>query len=232
MSKSRLGYEPEMIASIPYDIGRRWCRIARLTALLIVLVGGVTGCAGLNGAPPAQEGTVPDEYTGTVLDPPKELADFTLTSHTGAPLRLSDLRGRPVLLFFGYTHCPDVCPTTLGEWKRVKSTLGDDAGKVAFVFVGVDSKRDTPEALAQFVGKFDPSFTGLSGDEATLQAVGKDFGMYFTPHEDEHDHGDYLVDHSSTSYLIDGDGRLQKVYSYGVAADVISRDLQKLLAQG
>jgi protein SCO1/2 len=202
-------------------------------SLLVVFASLLTGCAQFSAVPPVGEAASSGEYVGTRIDPPKPLADFTLTSHTGAPTRLSDLRGRPVLLFFGYTHCPDICPTTLGEWKRVKQSLGEAAKQVAFVFVSVDGQRDTPAVLTKFLAKFDPSFVGLTGDRATVEAAGKDFGLYFK--SQAHDHqggsGDYLVDHVSPSYLIDRQGRLQMVYSYGIAPDTISADLKKALKQ-
>ena len=207
-----------------YRSWRSWrgCPLGR-GLCLIVLVSLLAGCARL--------GTAPDDYTGTVLDPPKELKDFTLTSHTGAPVSLSDLRGRPVLLFFGYTHCPDVCPTTLGEWKKIKAGLGNAARDVAFVFVGVDSKRDTPEALAQFLGKFDPDFTGLTGDEATIHAVAKDFGLDLHSHAGEGNHVDYLVDQSSPTFLLHRDGDLRVVFSPGTGPDIVSAQIRKLLGQ-
>ena len=177
---------------------------------------------------PGQQAAPPDNSAGTVLDPPQELSDFTLTSHTGAPLRLSDLRGKPVLLFFGYTNCPDVCPATLVEWKKIRSMLGDDAEKVEWVFVSVDSERDTPEVLARYVGGYDPAFIGLSGDKATLQSIAKDYGLYFKPKPQGGD-GLALVDHGSYSYLINPEGQLHKIYSYGVPADVIGKDLRALL---
>ncbi len=230
MSKNRSNLRMyKMIYTISNNTIRRLRHIAWLAGLMAVLVSLLAGCAQFNAPGTAEEDMPSGSYRGTRIDPPQELADFTLTSHTGAPLRLSDLRGRPVLLFFGYTNCPDICPTTLGEWKQVKARLGDSAGQVAFVFVGVDSKRDTPAAMARFVRKFDPAFVGLSGDEGAIRAAGKEFGLYFQPHAAGTSHGGDLVDHSSASYLIDPDGRLQMVYSYGVPADVISGDIRKLL---
>ena len=196
-----------------------------MRGLLILLALVLAGCAVL----PAQPAGPPDNSAGTVLDPPQELNDFTLTSHTGARLRLSDLRGRPILLFFGYTNCPDVCPATLVEWKKVRETLGDAAQEVAWLFVSVDSARDTPDVLARYVGGYDPSFTGLSGDTATLQSIAKDYGLYFKAGPRGAD-GLEMIDHGSYSYLINRDGRLQKIYAYGVAADVIARDLRALLS--
>ncbi len=171
-----------------------------------------------------------DRYAGIDLVDPYQRPSFTLTDTAGQPFDFAAATaGTPTLLFFGYTNCPDICPTTLGEWKQVKARLGESADQVAFVFVGVDSKRDTPAAMARFVRKFDPAFVGLSGDEGAIRAAGKEFGLYFKPHAAGTSHGGDLVDHSSASYLIDPDGRLRMVYSYGVPADVISADIRKLL---
>ncbi len=230
MSKNRSNLRMyKMIYTTSNDTIRRLRHIAWLAGLMAVLVSLLAGCAQFNAPGTTEEDMSSGSYRGTRIDPPQQLADFTLTSHTGAPLRLSDLRGRPVLLFFGYTNCPDICPTTLGEWKQVKTRLGESADQVAFVFVGVDSKRDTPAAMARFVRKFDPAFVGLSGDEGAIRAAGKEFGLYIKPHAAGTSHGGDLVDHSSASYLIDPDGRLRMVYSYGVPADVISGDIRKLL---
>ena len=210
---------------------QRWrsaITLAVLSSLYIVLAGGCSplGVAG----PPQDAAAAADAYTGTLIEPPKPLQDFKLISHTGAPMALSDLRGRPVLLFFGYTNCPDVCPTTMAEWKQVKQALGD-ASDVAFVFVSVDSERDTPDVVAEFVGRFDQEFIGLTGDEEAIRAAGKDFGMFVISHAHEDGSASYLVDHSPPSYLIDREGRLHKIYSYGMAPSVIAADLRTLGAQ-
>lgn len=202
-------------------------RLARLVSLLVILCLLLVGCAQF-GASPAADESLTQENGGTPVNPPQPLTNFTLTSQTGAPLRLSDLHGRPVLLFFGYTHCPDVCPTTLGEWKRVKATLGDAAKQVAFVFISVDSQRDQPAVLKKFLAGFDPSFIGLTGDPTTIQAIGKDYGLYFKSHADEGS-AEYLVDHSAVSYLIDQEGRLRMIYSADVPESTISADINKLL---
>jgi protein SCO1/2 len=174
----------------------------------------------------------PDAPRGTLLDPPKELADFTLTSQTGAPVSLQDLRGRPALVFFGYTNCPDVCPLTMTEWKKVKQNLGDIAKDISFVFISVDPERDTPEVVDRFLKGYDPSFIGMTGDVATLETIGKDFGIFFHAHEDDGSGKPPLVDHSSPSFLLDRDARLHMLYSYGMPADAITRDIRVLLEQG
>ena len=198
---------------------------------LAALVLGSGAACGPAGAINGGAAGAPDENAGTLIDPPKELADFTLTTHTGATLRMSDLRGRPALVFFGYTQCPDVCPLTLADWKKVKQSLGDAATDVAFLFVSVDPKRDTPPVLAKFVGRYDPAFVGATADEQTLSAMAKEYGVFFQDQPHEAGQNAYDVDHSSASFLLDQDGRLHMVYSYGVPADTISADVTRLRAR-
>lgn len=138
-------------------------------------------------------------YDGsTVIDPPRQLQDFTLTTQTGAPLSLSELRGRIALLFFGYTHCPDFCPATLLAYRRIEEMLGDNAGEVAFVFISVDGERDTPEVVADYLDERGVAdfVTGMTGDEATVQRVGADYGLYVDILRATETDEDYLVDHS------------------------------------
>lgn len=200
-------------------------RFAGLCLLLIVLL---AGCTQPGASAPPDDASAQDPNRGTPVDPPKDLTNFTLTSQTGKPLRLSDLSGRPVLLFFGYTNCPDVCPTTLAEWKRIKATLGEAAQRVSFVFISVDGERDKPAVLAKFLGGFDPSFIGLTGSPAAVAEVGKDYGLYFKS-QAQAGSAEYQVEHSPPSYLIGKDGRLRMIYSYGVTDNVISADINKLL---
>ncbi len=163
---------------------------------------------------------------GTVIDPPRVLTDFTLTSQDGTPISLSDLRGQVVLMYFGYTNCPDVCPITLGDFKRVKESVGDQADQVAFVMVSVDGERDTPERLKSYIGNFDPDFIGMTGDEATLNRLGADYGLYFQKQEGEN----YVVDHTASIFMIDAEGRLTTVYTFGTEPDVIVEDVAALLS--
>jgi protein SCO1/2 len=171
----------------------------------------------------------PDAPSGTVLDPPKQLADFTLISQSGAPLSLQDLRGKPSLVFFGYTNCPDVCPLTMTEWKKIKQNLGDAAADINFVFISVDPERDTPDVVGQFLKDYDPSFVGLTGDVPAIQRIAQDFGLYFQVDKDNS--GKPLVEHSSSSFLLDRDARLHIVYSYNMPVETVSRDIRAVLAQ-
>ena len=146
----------------------------------------------------------PDLPNVTPIDPPQELADFTLPSGSGDPLSLSSLRGKYTLLFFGYTHCPDYCPLTLAQWKQIKSGLGSDAERINFLFISVDGARDTPEVLSRYLSRFDPVFLGMSGDDVTLTQIGTEYGLYYQLNTDEG--ADYSVDHSTAEYLIDPAG--------------------------
>lgn len=164
-----------------------------------------------------------------VVTPPRLLSDFTLTSHTGELVSLSDFRGRSVLMFFGYTHCPDVCPTTLANYKRVKQALGTKAADTAFVFVSVDGLRDTPDVLADYLALFDPSFIGLMGDDAALQQMGAEFGLqYSAPPAGSSPDDNYMVEHTSPSFLIDADGYLRLVYFYGTEPDAMAAGIQHI----
>jgi protein SCO1/2 len=177
------------------------------------------------------------------VDPPYEVADFTLTSQTGDPLSLSSLRGRPVLMFFGYTHCPDVCPATLATYKRVKAALAERGDDVAFVLISVDGTRDTPAVMADYLQRVDSSFIGLTGPQTELERIGATYGLItnrVAPEAPDHSHDDegheedvdsdhYFVEHTSPSFLIDAQGYLRMVYFYGASVDAMVAGLDSLL---
>jgi len=149
-----------------------------------------------------------------------------LTDHTGKPRRLEDFRGKAVVLFFGFTHCPDICPTTLADVANALKTLGADAERVQVLFVTVDPERDTQEALAKYVGAFDPRFLGLRGDAAATQRAAKEFKIYYEKRKS----GDsYSVDHSGQSYVIDPQGRLRLLVRPDRIAQDLPPDLRTLL---
>jgi protein SCO1/2 len=142
--------------------------------------------------------------------------------------RLADFRGKAVVVFFGFTHCPDVCPTTLADMAGVMKTLGPQADRVQMIFITVDPERDTPQALDQYVHAFDPRFIALRGDPDATQRVAKDFKIYY----EKRKQGDtYTVDHSAQSYVFDPQGRLRLlVRPQGVATD-LPDDLRVLLKE-
>jgi protein SCO1 len=141
-----------------------------------------------------------------------------LTDHTGRPRKLEDFRGKAVVVFFGFTHCPDVCPTTLADVSQALKQLGPDAQRVQVLFVTVDPERDTREVLAKYVTAFDPGFVGLYGDAAATQRAAREFKVYY---EKRKTGEGYSVDHSGQSYVIDPQGRLRLL----VRPDRITTDL-------
>lgn len=174
----------------------------------------------------------PYPFHGRLVQPPKPAPDFTLTDQNGRDFRLSDQRGQIVLLFFGYTTCPDVCPTTLARFRQVQRSLGPAAAQVRFVFVTVDPERDTPARLGYYVETFDPDFIGLTGDHATLARVWESYGVYAERQEVPGSAGGYLMAHSSWTYLVDQDGNLRLIYPYEATEEDITQDVLHLLNQG
>ncbi|EFO80737.1 electron transport protein SCO1/SenC [Oscillochloris trichoides DG-6] len=169
---------------------------------------------------------------GAEISPPRELTDFTLpSSRGGTPLSLSDLRGKPLLIYFGYTFCPDVCPTTLVEFIGVKQDLAAQADAFNVLMVSVDPERDTPEVLERYLKVYDPSFIGMSGDVEILKQIGPEYGLFYQRHAVEGSASAYLVDHSASAYLLDRQGRLRFIYRYGTPHNVMSADLQRLIAE-
>jgi protein SCO1/2 len=155
-------------------------------------------------------------------------AGFQLTDHNGKPRTLADFRGKVVVIFFGYIHCPDVCPTTLADWKRAKQKVGADAAKVRFVFVTVDPERDTPQIADAYATQFDPSFVGVSGDAATTAAIMASFGVTAAK-ETGTAASNYLVSHSAQAFLVDDRGRVIAMYPFGIGWDALAADLESIL---
>lgn len=173
-------------------------------------------------------------FQGSLIDPPVPAADFSLVDHNGASFRLSDQRGKIVLLFFGYTYCPDVCPVTMSVFRQVKQQLGSQADDVRFVFVTVDPERDTVEQMQRYVPNFDPDFIGLTGAQSDLEKVWKSYGVYASkqPVDNSGQSGDnYLVDHTARVYLVDQAGDWRLTYPFGMEASQITDDLEYLLRQ-
>jgi protein SCO1/2 len=168
-------------------------------------------------------------FKGTVLDPPQAVTDFTLTDQHGKTFRLSDQRGQVVLLFFGYTFCPDVCPMTLGTWKRVYEALGDAAERVRFVFVTVDPERDTPERLREHLENFNPDFIGLTGTPDELEPVYQQFGVYYEKDTTTKSAAGYLVSHTASAFVVDPDGQWRLRHSFGTPVEDIVHDIKQLL---
>ena len=154
--------------------------------------------------------------------------DFHLADQDGRPRSLEDFRGKLVVLFFGYTQCPDVCPTTLAEFAEAKKLLGQDADKVQVLFVTLDPERDTPQVLKGYMANFDPSFLALRGTPPQLARMAKDFKVYYKK-VDGDTPTSYTMDHSAASYVYDTQGRLRLYVSHGQSPDVFAHDLRELL---
>jgi protein SCO1/2 len=169
-----------------------------------------------------------DTFRGTLYDPALPAPEISLVRDNGSSFQLSELRGNAVLLFFGYTSCPDVCPTTLSELRAVDESLGTNASKVKVVFVTVDPERDTPEVIQKYVSIFNPAFIGLSGSQDELEPIWKDYGVYREVDKSSSTATGYLVTRSARLYVIDSDGNLRLSYSYGTPTDDIVHDLKIL----
>lgn len=155
--------------------------------------------------------------------------DFTLTDHNGQVRTLADFKGKAVAVFFGYIHCPDVCPTTLSDFSRALEDLGPDAERVQVIFVTVDPKRDTPDLLKQFVPAFNPGFLGMYTDEQSLRQLAKEFKIVYQKSAVK-GADDYLIDHSAGTYVYDPKGRLRLLVPYGSPPESIAQDLKTLLS--
>ena len=169
---------------------------------------------------------------GIFIDPPQLMPDFTLTNQDGQPTKLSDLtRDKAVMIFFGYTHCPDVCPLSMGDFKAYKKALGDAAEDVRFVMVSIDGERDTPEVMKRYVTAFDPEFIGLTGSENEVRQIGLRYGVHFQKEKPQGTQAAYLVSHTSYSYLVDKDGRWRVVFPFRAGAKVVAEDIRTVLAE-
>jgi len=153
---------------------------------------------------------------------------LALVDHAGKPRQLADFRGKAVVLFFGFAHCPDVCPTTLADMAQVMRQLGPLAGRVQVLFVTVDPERDTEAALAKYVPAFDPTFLGLRGDLEATRAAAKEFKVYFEKRPGR-TAGEYSIDHSAQSYVLDPQGRLRLFVRHERIAEDLAPDLRTLL---
>ncbi len=154
--------------------------------------------------------------------------DFRLTDHNGRVRTLADFRGKVVAIFFGYTHCPDVCPTTLSDFAAALKLLGEQAGRVQVIFVTLDPQRDTPEILKQFVPAFNPRFLGMYTDAATLKGLAKEYKVVYQKTSVKAP-DDYLIDHSAGTYVYDPKGHLRLLMPYGSSPEAIAHDLKALL---
>ena len=154
--------------------------------------------------------------------------DFSLMDHNGQLRTIKDFAGKVVVVFFGFTQCPDVCPTSMAELAEVKRLLGLDGDKLQAIFITVDPERDTPELLKAYMGNFDPGFVALRPTPEQLPQVAKDFKIYYKK-VDGKTKGSYTLDHSAGSYIYDPKGRVRLYNRYGSGAEVLASDIRLLL---
>lgn len=213
------------------------CKIKRLFALprslsLLAMVATVllAACGEKQGADGAQMTLSPanTSFKNTDVTGLDYAKDFALTDHTGKLRTLADFKGKAVVVFFGYTQCPDVCPTTMAEMASVMKELGPLADKVQVLFVTVDPERDTPELLSRYVPGFDARFLGLVGDKAAIDKVAKEFKVFYQKVPGKKP-GSYTMDHTAGSYVFDPQGRIRLFVRHGQGAEPIAHDLKLLL---
>ena len=176
------------------------------------------GCGEPKLPSPFQARDISAQYSGT---------DFHLAGHTGKPHSLADFSGKVVVLFFGYTHCPDFCPTTLSDLAQVMRLLGKDAERVQVLFVTLDPERDTRELLAQYAPAFYPSFLGLSGDVQATREAAKAFGVSY---QKQGGKNGYTLDHSTGTYIIGASGKPLLLAPYGQSTGQLVQDIKLLLS--
>lgn len=199
-------------------------RLSKLLLCALLALAALAGCERF-GASPAKPAFKAVDITGAEYA--RELA---LPDADGNARTLADFKGKVTLVFFGYTHCPDVCPTTLAELAAVKRELGADGERVQGVFVSVDPERDTPEILQAYMASFGPGFVALRGTPEQTQAAAKEFKVFFAkaPGSSE---GNYGVDHTAGTYVFDAQGRVRLFVRYGAGAEALRHDVKLLLAE-
>ena len=194
-------------------------RFWSITTCSLALLGSLVLAAGCDSGPKFKSADITGADYGKSLE---------LTDHAGKLRHLEDFRGKAVVLFFGFTHCPDVCPTTLAEMAQVVRQLGPEGERVQVLLVTVDPERDTKDALAKYVTAFDPRFLGLYGDLEQTRRVAKDFKIYFEKRKT----GDtYSIDHSAQSYVIDPRGRLRLLVRHDRISSDLPDDLRTVLKE-
>ena len=168
-------------------------------------------------------------FTGIDITGADYATGFSLTDHNGQPRSLADFKDKAVVLFFGFTQCPDVCPTTMTELAEAKRLLGADGERLQGLFVSIDPERDTPEIMRQYMASFDPSFLALYAAPDQLAALAKSYKMYYKK-VDGPTPTSYTMDHSAGSYVYDPQGRIRLYHRYGTGSAALAADLKKLLA--
>jgi protein SCO1/2 len=195
--------------------------------LAVALCAALAGCDRLSSSSSAPAAS----FGGTDITGAEYARTLALPDVNGQPRTLGDFKGKVTVVFFGYTQCPDVCPTTMTELAQVKKSLGADGDKLQAVFVTIDPERDTPEILKSYMASFDPSFVALRGTLEQTQAAAKEFKVYFAkvPGKTE---GSYTMDHSAGAFILDTKGNVRLFERYGAGAEGLTSDVKALIAQG
>ena len=199
-----------------------WARCGLAVGLVFGLALGWTACEplGLSAAKPTFHGV---DITGATY-----ARTLSLPDQNGQPRTLADFKGKVVVVFFGYTQCPDVCPTTMVELAQVKKALGKDGDRLQGLFVSVDPERDTPEILKAYMTSFDPSFIALRGSVEQAQAAAKEFKVFFAKVPGKTD-SSYTIDHTAGAYVFDASGKVRLFERYGAGAQALTADIKALL---
>ncbi|MBC7956372.1 MAG: SCO family protein [Cytophagales bacterium] len=195
----------------------------------LCLLGGaalIAGCDKLRGLSGTQPGFKAIDITGADYG-----SKLSLPDQNGQQRTLADFKGKLTVVFFGYTQCPDVCPTTMAELAQVKKALGKDGERLQGVFITVDPERDTPELLKAYMAGFDPSFIALRGSAEQTAATAKDFKVFYAKVAGKNQ-SSYTMDHTAGSYIFDASGKLRLFTRYGSGAEALTADLKTLLAAG
>ena len=195
-------------------------------ALLLATLGGLAALVACDGAMP---GAGKPSFKAIDITGAEYARSLSLSDPEGQTRSLADFKGKVVVVFFGYTHCPDVCPTTMSELAQVKQALGAEGDRLQVLFVSVDPERDTPAVLKAYMQPFDPSFLALyAPTPEKLAALAKDFKVFYqkVPRKDS---ADYSVDHTAASYVFDRQGRVRLFTRYGIGPEALAHDLKILL---
>jgi protein SCO1/2 len=212
------GSDAERTGSGAGVVRRRW--IALLAAAVVVAAGTTGAIVVSRDRPP--------EFYGAVTDPPRRVADLAFTPTPGQTIHLSDFRGKLLVIYFGYTRCPDVCPTAMSTIAEAMRRLGPQATQVQVAIVTVDPERDTPAVLQRYVSRFDPRFVGLTGAQDEIAAAAQDFGVYAA--REPGPSAGYVIGHTAAASVIDRQRRIRVVFFEGMGAEEIASDLRRLLA--
>jgi protein SCO1/2 len=200
------------------------------TRRTVLAAGALTGLLALAGCSEKSGGQDAGGFSGIDITGADYATGFSLTDHNGQIRTLADFKGKVVVIFFGFTQCPDVCPTSLGELAQAKKLLGADGERLQGLFISIDPERDTPEVMQQYMASFDPSFLALYAAPDALPALAKSFKVYYkkvagrTPTS-------YTMDHSAGSYVYDPQGRVRLYHRYGSGAQALAGDVKKLLSE-